>query len=147
MAMRQRLRQLSSLVVLGALAALLPMSSTAHAQPFQNGSAESTMAAFPFRAPIEGVWAGDAVGLKVTFEVFRIGPAKFRALSIHPELGCEVFLVGGSGLHYEGRGGADCDGTGPSFEIVVTISRDRNQLTLGPRPGEPGESIVFYRVS
>ena len=148
MAMRHHLRRLSSVAVLGTLAALLSVSSPAQAsQPVQTGPAESTTAVSPLHAPIVGIWRGDLVGTKLTFEVFRIGPTKYRALAIDPLPGCEFFRATGSGLHYDGRvAPAECDGSGSAFEMDITISRNRNQMTISPPPGEPGDSLVFYRI-
>jgi hypothetical protein len=147
MAMRQPLRRLALLAVLGTLTATLSASPAHAGQPVQSGPAESTTAQIPVHEPIVGAWQGVLFGVKVIFDVHRTPEGKFRAILRTPEPGCEFFLMTGSGRYYKGTAGpGECDGSGPAFDMVVILNRHHDEMTLRPPAGEPGDSLYFYRL-
>jgi hypothetical protein len=147
MVMRQPLHRLFLLVVLGTLATTLSATSPANAgQPVQSAATEATTTDIPVHEPIIGVWQGVVFGVKVIFEVHRTPEGKFRAISSTPEPGCEYFLVSGRGRYYKGIAGANCDGSGTGFNVLVTLNTRLDKMRLGPPPGEPGDPFYFYRV-
>ncbi|MBC6459114.1 hypothetical protein [Actinomadura sp. HBU206391] len=138
---------IGALVVLGHLAGTPAGAFAATPAPAETGVVQTPSSARADEsAPIVGGWEGSLGGQPAALGVGEVSPSRFRATAISPAPGCRVFDVSGSGNLYKGFGYLEsCDGTGPTFDLVVEIHSNGRGMTIRPLGDAPIEPMVFVR--